>query len=647
MSARFRFGIFELDIDAGTLSKNGFPVKLPPQPFKLLHLLVSQPAVLVTRDELQRALWGESTFVDFELGINRCIKQIRQALGDDPEAPRYVETVPRRGYRFIAPVEARSEAPTQEAAPAGSGPRDSAKNGIPFELSARSFLAAHPVAFAAAAVVAAIVIATMLSGRLAEWRASTGRAPAFQPIRSLAVLPLLNLSSNSPGYFAEGMTDELISDIGELCPIRVISHASVMRFNGSKLGLPKIARVLGADAAVEGSVLRSGGKVRITVQLFDARKDRLLWASTYEGSERDVLALQDNVATEIARQIQSKLASRISMPAAQVRTVEPEAYDDYLKGRFEWEQRTPESLKKSVAYFEEAIQKDSSYAPAYAGLADADVLMSDFNLLPPGQAYAQGAQAASTALRLNPSLSDAYASQGIISMNRDWDWAGAEAAFKKAIFLNPSDAAAHQWYSFLLSCEGRSRESIAEAELAQRIDPLSLLMDTQVAAALYWARDYHRAVQQLREAINLEPRYPWTHFRLAEVQAQEGSLPAAMAELSAFPTLLKENASFIVLAAQICGKAGKRDQGRKMLDRLRGLASRQYVSPSDTALVYAGLGEKKKALEWLNKAYAEHDDGLNLLKVEPLYDSLRHDSQFQALLGAMRLDSARALITEL
>jgi TolB-like protein/DNA-binding winged helix-turn-helix (wHTH) protein len=373
LRVRFRFGVFELDLRAGELRKNGLRIRLQEQPFQVLGMLLGHPGEVVTREELQKKLWPAGTFVDFEHGLNKAINKIREALGDSAESPRFVETVARHGYRFLAEVKVADAAPVRspglatQAHPAAEV-RDllAGKLGIP-----KRHLPS--LAWKISLIVLLVLMASLATWKVHSWNR------ASPVIHSLAVLPLESLSSDaSQDYFADGMTDELISDLGQISALRVISRTSVMAYKHARKPLPQIARELNVDAVVEGTVLRSGDQVRITAQLIEASSDKHLWSQSYEGELRDTLALQNQVARAIADQIRISLNPQEQAALKNVKVVNPEAYVSYLKGRYFWNKRTADSLKGALAYFNQAIDEDPAYAQAYSGLADTYALLGDW-----------------------------------------------------------------------------------------------------------------------------------------------------------------------------------------------------------------------------------------------------------------------------
>lgn len=431
---------FELDLRTREIYKEGKRIKLQEQPCQVLALLVEHPGELVTREELRKRLWPNDTFVDFDHGVNLAINRLRDALGDSAENPRFIETLPRRGYRFIAPVNApKASRDGEPSAQATSSPAGSAGSG---SITWRRALLPALLALSLVAVFFALI---------RHWR---GRSPENN-IRSLAVLPLENLSGDpNQEYFVDGMTDALTTNLAKIKSLRVISRTSAMKYKNSRTPLAEIARSLHVDAVVEGSVVRSGDKLRITAQLIDARTDRHLWAEDYDRDLRDVVAVQGEVARRIAQEIKTTLTPEEKAQLASQRQVNPEAYEAYLKGRYFWNKRTEAGIKKAITHFQQSIAKDPNSPLAYDGLADCWHSAGWYGYLSPQETFPKTRAAAMKALELDATLGEAYASLAMVSMNYDWDWSAAEREFRKAIELNPNYANAHHWYADYLSAVG-------------------------------------------------------------------------------------------------------------------------------------------------------------------------------------------------
>jgi TolB-like protein/DNA-binding winged helix-turn-helix (wHTH) protein/Tfp pilus assembly protein PilF len=624
-----RFGIFEVDFAAGELRKHGIRIKLRgEQPFQLLSILLEHAGEVVTREELRGQLWEADTFVDFEHSLATAISKIRDALGDSADSPRYVETVPRRGYRFIADVAVVDGAPldgreTVIGGLPGTKDHDRAELvGKPAPSNRQSRSLALTISGFALALVLLILAARIF--RLSS------RPPAN--IRSLAVLPLESLSGDaSQDYFADGMTDELITDLGQISVLRVISRTSVMAYKRTRKPLQQIARELNVDAVVEGTVLRSGEQVRITAQLIQASADKHLWADSYEGDVRDTLALQKKVARAIAEQIRINLTAQEQAALTSVKVVNPEAYEAYLKGRYFWNKRTADGLKKAIDHFDQAIEKDPNYAQAYSGLADSYALLGDweYGVLAPKEAFPRAKAAATKALELDNTLGEAHTSLAFSLDLFDWDWQSADKEFRRAIELNPGYATAHHWYAWHLTEMGRNREAIAEMRKAENLDPLSLIISADVAEILLVAHSYDEAIQQSRKTIDMDSNFAVAHYELGQAFVQKHMYNEAIAELQKAIELSGGSTTCTSNLAYAYAVAGRRNEAVKIMKDLTNRSNHVFSNAPEIALIYVGLDEKDQAMTWLEKAYAEHFNPSVLLR--PAFDPLRSDPRFKDL----------------
>jgi TolB-like protein/DNA-binding winged helix-turn-helix (wHTH) protein/Flp pilus assembly protein TadD len=626
---RLRFGVFEVDLRAGELRKHGLRIRLQEQPFQVLAMLLEHPGQVVTREELQKKLWPADTFVDFDHGLNKAVNKIRDALGDSAESPRFVETVARRGYRFLAEAKAADAAPVRspELAPAqlpAAETRDRAELvGTPAAPQRRL----PPLAWKISALVLVAVIAAF-----AVWKTHSRNLPT-SAIHSLAVLPLESLSNDaSQDYFADGMTDELISDLGQISALRVISRTSVMAYKHARKPLPQIARELNVDAIVEGTVLRSGDQVRITAQLIDATADKHLWSQSYEGELKDTLALQNQVAQAIADQIRIKLNPQEQAALKIARVVNPEAYESYLKGRYFWNKRTPDSLKVALAYFNQAIDEDANYAQAYSGLADTYALLGDWQyaVMTPKEALPKAKAAAIKALELDSKLSEAHNSLAFCFDAFDWDLESAGKEFQRSIELNPGYATAHHWYAWHLGLLGRYDEAIEEMRKAKNLDPLSLIINADLAELLVIAHVYDESISQSRKTIEMDPNFALAHNQLGQAYLQKHLNVEAIAELQKAVEISGGSPTCIANLARAYAASGKTSEAVRLLSDLKNHSNRSYSDASEIAVVYAALGDKDQAMHWLEIGYEERFNPGVLLR--PGFDPLRSDPRFQDLL---------------
>jgi TolB-like protein/DNA-binding winged helix-turn-helix (wHTH) protein/Tfp pilus assembly protein PilF len=609
----YRFGTFQLDVQSGELRRSGVKVRLPGQSFQVLVRLLERPGEVVTREELRQLLWPANTFVDFDEGLNAAVKKLRAALGDSAENPRFVETLPRRGYRFLCPVIPVSAPPDPMLAvvpPAKpwrrrSGPR----------------------------WVAALLLAAVSVSAAVLW---LRRPVAAAPIRSLAVLPLRNLSNDpQEEYFSEGLTDELVTRLASLPGLRVISFTSAMQYKDTREPLPQIARELNVDAVVEGTVLRSGGRVRITAQLIEAASDRHLWVHSYEREARDILALQNEVTRDIADNIQLSLdpASRERLAGAPA--VDPEAHEDYLRGRYAWSRRTPADMRSAIQDFEQAVALDPGYARAYAGLADSYAMLGAYLIAPQDQLIPQARANALKALEIDERLPEAHTSLAVIAQNYDWDWQTAEREYRRAIQLDPNYATAHQWYAEFLALQGRFDEAFTEIERARQLDPLSLPIAADRGAILYYARQYDRSIEQFRAVLERDPEFARAHM-VVYACVERGAFAEALAEIDKWKRE-QDRPWNLVMQAYVYARSGRREQAERALSELEQMNRRRQLDPSILIGAYIALDRKDEALAQLQRAYREHNPSLTSLKVSPFYDSLRSDSRFQELLRQMNM----------
>jgi TolB-like protein/DNA-binding winged helix-turn-helix (wHTH) protein len=619
-----RFGSYEIDLKNGELRKAGQRLKLQPQPFKVLAILAGRAGESVSREEIQRQVWGEELFVDFERGLNVCIQQIRGALNDDADAPRYIETLPKRGYRFLAPVE-KLDAPAQAAL------SDAGTHQLPAVPSA--LRRAKRLRLGVALVSGFLVLSALFYiSRNTTWVPFRNAA---RSIRSVAVLPFDNFTGDpEQQYFADGMTEALIAKLGQIRDLRVPSRTSVMLYKRANKPLRQIARELAVDALVEGSVTRSGDRMEITVQLLDGPQDRHLWGATYDRDARDVVALQQELARAITAELKISFSSQEQQHLQSTVPVNPDAYTAYLHGRYYWYKRTIEGFQRSIQYYEQAVATDPNYAPAYAGLADAYALLgsSPNDSLPPNEAMPKAKAAAQKALQLDDGLAEAHASLAYINMVYDWNWVSAEKEFRRAIELNPNYAGAHEWYAEFLAASGRESEALSEMKRARDADPLLILMHTAVAEALYYSRRYDDVVSQCRQTLELDPNYPLAHFHLGRAYMAKNMYPEAIAEYQQAQASLGETPAIVMAIGYANAKGGNRGAARRALENLHLQSKRRYVPALYFGAIYTGLGDLDAGMSWIEKAYREHSDYLIYLDVDPMADTLRSSPRFQVIL---------------
>jgi TolB-like protein/DNA-binding winged helix-turn-helix (wHTH) protein len=625
---RLRFGVFEVDVQTGELTKRGERLRLQEQPFQLLTVLLERPGELVTRDELRARLWP-NTIVDFDHGLNKAIGKIREALGDSAENPRFIETVARRGYRFIADVavvrEGQPEGSNEEFAPRGGSGLLALTDAV---MSSRG--PTHPWRFLG------LVLGLLIVGAL-SWSLYP-RGQSSPTIRSLAVLPLENLSGDSSqDYFAEGITDELITRLAQISALRVISRTSVMTYKSVQKSLPEIAHELNVDAVVEGSVSRSGERVRITAQLIQATTDTHVWAQSYDEDLQDALALQGKVARDIAEQIRVTLNRPEQAALLKSKTVNRLAYEAYLKGRYFWNKRTGDGLRKAIEYFSRAIEIDPGYAEAYSGLADSYALSGDweYGVLTPRDAFPRAKAAAAKALELDDSLADAHTSLAFALDLYSWDWKAAEKEYKLAIKLNPGYATAHHWYAWHLMVMGQKNAGIIELRKAESVDPLSLIISADLADALCINHQYDEAVAQSEKTLKMDANFAIGHYELGQALAQKQMYDEAIVEFHRAIELSGHSAAFDSNLAYVYAVSGRKEEAIKIAKDLKAQEDQNPSADANVALIYVGLGDRDQAMNWLNKAYKAQFNPSILLR--PGFDPLRSDARFQDLLHRVGL----------
>jgi len=687
----FRFEEFELDADRFQLRRLGKPQKLERIPMELLTLLIENRGKVVDREAIVARLWGKDVFLEAEHSINTAINKIRRVLRDDPGNPRFVQTVFGKGYRFLATTTVIPEsdasvsvspgpphnvtlpeqmAEKQEAIAAPSAKGDSATLDTPVlvtlgtadtgsrestgpeptfkEVQAETQIGIAPRESSASVQDGSrhgftwLIIGLLTAGAIAyaTFRLikseRSGSTPPAGHIRSIVVLPMANLSDDpEQQYLVDGMTDQLITDLARLTSVRVISRTSTMRYQGVRKSLPDIARELNIDAAVEGSVLASHGDLRITAQLLDARNDRHLWAQSYKRKSRDLLAMQDEVAEDIAHQIAAELEPARSKRRSK-QNISPQAYDAYLRGRYFWNRRTLAYLMRSIDYYQQAIKLAPDFAPAYAALGDAYAVISYRGGPPPSEAYPRARDAAEKALQLDDSLAEAHALLGQVKVNYEWDWAGGEKEFQRALELDPNYPTAHHWYAIHLAVMGRQRDALAEIDKAYSLDPLSLVINETRSEILYWGRDMVRAGAVVSSTLELDTHFPESYAIQGKVFEQEHEFRKALDSFQNAVALSDSSPKMLMLSTHATALSGKKDVAKAAITRF--LASKHgYFAGTDLAAVYCAMGQNDDAMKWFAKGYQNREEEMTQLAVDPLFDGCRSDPRFQEFLRRLNL----------
>jgi TolB-like protein/DNA-binding winged helix-turn-helix (wHTH) protein/Flp pilus assembly protein TadD len=616
-----QFGVFELDLQRVELRKQGVKVKLQEQPLTVLRVLLENPGQIVSRDELRRRVWSANTFVEFDQGLYSAMARLRDVLGDSSDSPRFIETVARRGYRFIAPISMHVvPIPVEITRPAEDDQHDFRRHSL------RRWISSVLAGLLGGALLLVIVFTFDVAG-VREWlRTRT------TPIRSIAVLPLENLSRDpEQEYFADGMTDELITTLAQMGTVRVVSRTSVMRYKKISEPIAQVGRELGVDAVVEGTVERSGNRVRIRVQLIQAATDRHLWAQTYDREFKDALALESEAAGDIVREIQSDLTPAQKQRWSTVRKVDPEAYEAYLKGIYFSNKRNAADFDRAIGYFNQAIAEDSQYAAAYSGLSDA-LLGEIFAGTPLEKVREKAAWSAQKAIELDPFSAEAHNSLGGIREFWDWDWAAAEREYKRAVELNPNFVAGHQDYAMFLAIQGRFEQAIAEAQRSQELDPLSPFVRTTFCLDLRLARRYAEAVEKCQQALELDPNFSHAQVNLVSIYIAMGKDEQAVEEYEKAASLSGKPPAEIAGIRQAFGQGGVKGFWRKRLE-----GSKKEGDEFDIAALYSLLGEKDQAMFWLEKAYRHRSPMVEFLKEDSDFDNLRSDPKFRELVRRIGL----------
>jgi TolB-like protein/DNA-binding winged helix-turn-helix (wHTH) protein len=644
--ALIRFGVFEADLRAGELRRNGVRIRLQDLPFRVLTLLLSRPGEVITREEFRQALWPPDVFVDFEQGISSAVMRLRDALRDSADNPIFIETIERRGYRWIGPVNSSAAEPVvqrqvaqdqvaldqlaldqvaRDRAPApdqsAEKPADGIEGDVPGEPERRDFTARYEIGLTTNARkrsshvslwLALAVCAVLGLAALFRWRWSQPIA-----ISSIAVLPFDNLSA--PAFddaFSDGLTDEVAASISHLSGVRVTGRRSAYVFKGKHDDLREIGARLNVEAVVEGSVQRAGDRSHVTVELNRTRDGFTVWSQTYDGTTADWIQIESQIAGSIARAL-ARNVSAADTPAAR----DPEAHALYLEARYQWNQRNYPAELKSVDLFQQAIARDPNYALAWAGLADSLIAIGDIEEVNPAAYLPRARDAALKALQLDPSLAEAHAALGMVACHYDYDWPTAEREYRKAFELNPSYASAHQYYALGLMAHGRFAEANEQLDTARRLDPLALIVDVDLALLRKYQRDYDGVIAISKSILERDPNYQlgysmlttgyfcehrWDDWRAADAKVPQGEYLRALVN-------------------------GHPDEIERLLRQMMEEANAGTRRPFEVALVATMKGDHSLALEWLEKSYQHHDYWMLFINVDPEYDPIRSDPQFQAI----------------
>ena len=596
---------------------------------QVLAVLLRVPGQLVTTEELRKELWPADTFVDFEHGVRNAVARLRAVLGDTAERPRFVETLPRRGYRFIGTVAGSGRGAVPEAAAGPGSERPVSEIPPPLPSVRNEPAAAGGSRWRRAALVGACLVGLAGAGAWIQGRFLRDPAPVH--IRSLAVLPLENLSGDpAQDYFVDGVTDELITAMAKLNSVKVISRTSVMQYKGvHSKPLPQIAHELGVDAVVEGSLVRSGDRVRLTAQLIDSATDRHIWADEYECPARDILRVEGEISETITARLQGIRDGQ--QPFLFNRNpIDSSAHEAYLQGRYLWNRRTQRALDESIRYFTQAIEREPGYTDAYAGRAEAYTVLGSwvFEAMPPEEVLRHAKTDAERAVQLDATNAEARLALASVRYLYEWDGRGAETEFQRALRLCPSCATAHQWYGNYLCNQERFEDCLAETARAHALDPAYLVAAVDVGIRLYDARRYREAAVPVEKVLEFNPDFMLGHLYLGQIYEANRRYREAIVELRKAVDLSGGAPIDIGALGNVYAVAGDRAEARKTLDALAGLARQRYVSGYESALIRAGLGENDRALAALEQAFQERSSWMTKLRIDPRLDPLRGDARF-------------------
>ncbi|HZQ25087.1 MAG TPA: winged helix-turn-helix domain-containing protein [Terriglobales bacterium] len=657
----FRFGAFRLYPEENLLLRNGTPVPLQPKTFDILVYLVANAGHLITRDELMKAVWPDSFVEETNLTVN--ISLLRKALGNAEDRQPYIETVPRKGYRFHGAVTECDESPENEApstaftsavstpatdspdiaTPAGGipgvGSREEDRTGIT-SLPSRTAGATSTSSYRRIAWVTATIV--LLAGAVIYlWSHVGPRSTAVRAsARSVAILPFQALDpAPDDEYLGLGLADALITRLGNLHQLVVRPVGAVRKYATAEDPIAA-GRQLGVESVMEGSVQRIGERTRVTARLLRVSDGEVIWAGKFDENFVDMFQVEDSISQELANALTVRSTDDERRRFTRAATGSGEAYQLYLHGRFFWNKRSADGVKKSLHYFEQAIQNDPNYALAYAGLADSYLLAGSYgySILPPREAMPKARAAAQQALAIDDTLAEAHTSLAYIHFTYDWDWAGAEEEFKTAINLNPGYDTAHHWYSHELTALGRTQESLAEAKRALELAPTDTVMNEHMGWHYMMARDYEHAIPNCRRALELDPNFLLAHRVLGLAYQYEKRYPEALQEFQKGVELSQADPVAEAYLARADAAAGQKEQASQILNHLLELSRQEYVSPLEIAGVYASVGDKDEAFRWLNKAYDERTSSLIYLKVDRAYDVLRSDPRFTEIMRRMKLE---------
>ena len=626
-----RFGVFEADLETGELRKNGAKVPLQGQPFQVCAILLERSGKLVTREELRQKVWPEDTFVDFDHAVNTAIKKIRIALGDEADNPRFVQTLPRRGYRFICPV-LTGDGHLAEAEPPATAATTVVETGPTDQR-----LGARP-RFLVTILISCCALSLAVMVYLGWHRMRAGRPSPGSGYVMLAVLPFQNLSGDpNQDYFSDGLTEEMIAQLGALSPdqLGVIARTTSMAYKHTSKSVEQIGSELGVAYVLESSVRRDGNQMRISVQLIRVHDQLHVWARSYDRHISHSIELQEEVAKAVAEQIEVKLSASYK-GRTNPHHLDAGANEAYLRGRYFWNQFTPEGYLKAISYFQQAIARDPNFAEAYSGLADSYNFLVVTDSIPASEGHPKALVAARRAVSLGVNLAEPHASLAVAMARSEWNWAGAESEYTRAITLNPSYAMVHRLYASILGATRRHHEAWEQINEAMRLDPLSLPNNAEVVRTLYYARNYDQAIEQGQKAMQLDPNYVRSHFWLGRVYSQKGMHREAIAASEKILESMPDSTLGLTEMAYSLAVAGQRKEARQILRRLEWRSASAFVPAYNFAVIHIALNEEEVAMRYMQQAYENRDWALLVLAVEPRLDPVRKDPRFQEILAKLK-----------
>lgn len=623
-----RFGPFEADVQAGELRKQGLKVRLQDQPFQILVMLTGRPGELVTRQEIHQRLWPADTFIDFDHGLNNAVNRLREALGDSAEVPRFIETLPRKGYRFIGQINGDGQLAAPVSSSIGVGPPVAEHDTIAQQLIARPRFIVTILACVLLAFIAYF-----------GWRRIRANPSSSSKYVMLAVLPFQNLSGDpSQDYFSDGLTEEMIAQLGALSPdqLGVIARTTTMAYKHTSKSVQQIGSELGVGYVLESSVRRDGDQLRISVQLIRTRDQMHVWARSYDRHFSHSIELQEEVAKAVAEQIEVKLSPTYS-GRTNVHPRDREVNEAYLRGRYFWNQFTPDGYRKAITYFQQAIDLDPNFAEAYSGLADSYSFLVVTDSIPSNEGNHKALEAARRAVALGGNLAESHNSLASVLGRGEWNWSGAENECKRAIALNPSYSMVHRIYASLLGATGRHNEAVQQIKEAMRLDPLSLPNNAEVVRTLYYSRNYEQAIEQGKKAMQLDPNFARTHFWLGRVYSQKGMHAEAIAASKKILDAMPDGTLGLTEMAYSLAAAGRQTEARQILGRLEERSKSAFVPLYNMAVVHIALKDNEVAMRYMQQAFKNREWPMLVLAEEPRVDPLRRDPRFQEILAKLNL----------